>query len=64
MEYEQIAFIAKYGGTLFFFLFFLTVLLYVFAPGGRKRAHDAANVVMTKDDTPIIDDQEIKKDLS
>ena len=62
MEYEQIAFIAKYGGTLFFFLFFITVLLYVFAPGGKKRARDAANVVMTKDDTPIID--ETNEDLS
>lgn len=61
MEYEQIAFIAKYGGTLFFFLFFITVLLYVFAPGGGKRARDAANVVMTKDDTPIIDENTKEK---
>jgi len=64
MEYEQIAFIAKYGGTLFFFLFFVAVLLYVFAPGGGKRARDAANVVMTKDDTPIVDPDNTQKDLS
>ena len=58
MEYEQIAYIAKYGGTLFFFIFFVTVLLYVFAPGGAKRARDAANVIMTDDDTPIIDEHD------
>jgi len=64
MGYEQLAFIAKYGGTLFFFMFFICVLLYVFAPGGKKRAREAANVVMTQDDTPIIDETINSEDLS
>ena len=53
MSYDQIAYFSKYGGTIFFFVFFIAVLLYVFAPGGGKRAEDAANVVLTRDDTPI-----------
>ncbi len=54
MEYEQIAFLAKYGGTLFFFVFFLCVLAYVFWPGGGKRAKEAADVLF-HDDHPIVD---------
>ena len=64
MNYEQMAFIAKYGGTLFFFMFFICVLLYVFSPGGKKRAKEAANIIMTKDDTPIIDNTHKSEDLS
>ena len=57
MSYEQIAFLAKYGGTLFFFVFFLCVLVYVFWPGGGKRAKDAADVLF-QDDYPIVEAME------
>jgi len=57
MSYEQIAFAAKYGGTLFFFVFFLCVLVYVFWPGGGKRAKEAAGVLF-QDDHPIVENTE------
>ncbi len=54
MSYEQLAYFARNGGTLFFFTFFVLVLIYIFLPGSKKRAVEAADIVFD-DDHPIID---------
>lgn len=54
MTYEQVAYFAKHGGTIFFFVFFVLVLIYIFLPGSKKRAVEAADIVFD-DEHPIID---------
>ena len=54
MSYEQVAYFAKHGGTIFFFVFFVLVLIYIFLPGSKKRAVEAADIIFD-DDHPIID---------
>ncbi len=57
MSYEQVAYFAKHGGTIFFFVFFVLVLIYIFLPGSKKRAVEAANIVFN-DDTPVTNTNE------
>lgn len=42
MDYGTIAHWVKLGGTVFFFVFFLAVLVYVFWPGNREKFNKAA----------------------
>ncbi len=55
MTYEQVAHFAKFGGTIFFFVFFVAVLVMVFLPGAKRKAEEAANVPL-QDDYPIVDE--------
>jgi cytochrome c oxidase cbb3-type subunit IV len=47
--YEWLAELAQSAGTLYFFLFFLTILAYAFWPKNRARFEDAARMPLRED---------------
>jgi cytochrome c oxidase cbb3-type subunit 4 len=50
MKYDQIAHLIKMGGTVFFFLAFMLVLLYVFMPSNKKKFDQAAYLPLEDED--------------
>ncbi|HHG89909.1 MAG TPA: cbb3-type cytochrome c oxidase subunit 3 [Devosia sp.] len=52
MEYEGFRQFADSWGLLYLFVVFLGVIVMVFLPGAKKKAHDAANIPL-RDETPL-----------
>ena len=52
MGYDQIAHLIKIGGTVFFFLAFMVVLLYVFLPSNKKKFNQAAFLPLEDETIP------------
>lgn len=50
MDYNTLRHFADSWGLLVLVLFFIGVVLFVFRPGGRKAADDAANIPFKDDD--------------
>lgn len=49
MDYNTMREFADTWGLLFLVFFFLGVLVFVFRPGGKKTAHDAAQIPLKED---------------
>ncbi len=53
MSYEQIARIAQQGGSLYFFLIFLGVILYAFWPSNRAKFDAAKHQLFKEGDADV-----------
>jgi len=49
MAYDQIAHAVKIGGTVFFFIFLVLVLIYALWPKNGKAFKEAANLALNED---------------
>ena len=56
MNYDGIAHIVKLGGTVLFFLIFISVIAYALWPKNKSKFDRAASLPLDDNDAPQIDD--------
>jgi cytochrome c oxidase cbb3-type subunit 4 len=52
MHYEDVSRFAQQGGSIYFALLFLGVLIYALWPRSKRRFQDAARIPLEEDDRP------------